>query len=151
MYITGDDGVTRKFACQTCIKVHCYPSHLFTSGELIVDWDNKGHRSTKCTHSDRKLVEIKRKGRPVTQCAECRHLRKTKQMHVKCICNPKRKGTVMIKTRMARFVHGLAKDNMSLQSSTSIRYRLQHQQRYQQQEHLRRCSLKRIATCELSR
>ncbi|KAL1931812.1 hypothetical protein VTP01DRAFT_9956 [Rhizomucor pusillus] len=70
MYITGDDGVTRKFACQTCIK---------------------GHRSTKCTHSDRKLVEIKRKGRPVTQCAECRQLRKTKQMHVKCICNPKRK------------------------------------------------------------
>ena len=55
----------KKFACQTCIK---------------------GHRSTSCTHTDRPLSEIKRKGRPITQCQHCRELRKSKQVHVKCVC-----------------------------------------------------------------
>ncbi|KAL1739636.1 hypothetical protein HDZ31DRAFT_85813 [Schizophyllum fasciatum] len=54
-----------KYACGTCIK---------------------GHRSSTCKHSDRPLFEIKRKGRPVTQCEHCRELRKTKQVHVKCVC-----------------------------------------------------------------
>jgi hypothetical protein len=49
----------------------------------------KGHRSSTCKHTDRALFEIKKKGRPVTQCEHCRELRKTKQVHVKCICELK--------------------------------------------------------------
>ncbi|SCV70929.1 BQ2448_3691 [Microbotryum intermedium] len=57
------DGV--KFACQSCIK---------------------GHRSSKCTHTSRPLVEIKKKGRPTSQCSHCRDLRKTRSVHGKCNC-----------------------------------------------------------------
>jgi hypothetical protein len=49
----------------------------------------KGHRSSACQHTDRPLFEIKKKGRPVTQCEHCRELRKTKQVHVKCSCQTK--------------------------------------------------------------
>lgn len=49
----------------------------------------KGHRSSTCKHTDRPLYEIKKKGRPVTQCEHCRELRKTKQVHVKCKCGSK--------------------------------------------------------------
>ncbi|KAG9288042.1 hypothetical protein G9A89_017637 [Geosiphon pyriformis] len=59
-----------KYACATCIK---------------------GHRSTACHHSERPLFVIKRKGRPITQCAHCRELRKTQKVHVKCTCNEKKK------------------------------------------------------------
>ncbi|KAM6501079.1 hypothetical protein JOM56_004093 [Amanita muscaria] len=59
---------SKKYACETCIK---------------------GHRSSTCKHTDRPLYEIKKKGRPVTQCEHCRSLRKTKQVHVKCICEVK--------------------------------------------------------------
>jgi len=45
----------------------------------------KGHRSTVCKHTDRPLFE----DRPVTQCKHCRELCKTKQAHVKCICELK--------------------------------------------------------------
>ncbi|TFK53245.1 copper-fist-domain-containing protein [Heliocybe sulcata] len=68
MSATASDQVVvdgKKYACETCIK---------------------GHRSSACKHTDRPLFEIKRKGRPVTQCEHCRELRKTKQVHVKCIC-----------------------------------------------------------------
>lgn len=78
------DGV--KYACQACIK---------------------GHRSSKCTHTDRELTEIKsaylsllpfdladlicrvhstEKGRPTSQCNHCRELRKTRSVHGKCDC-----------------------------------------------------------------
>ncbi|GAA5953497.1 hypothetical protein JCM3765_005053 [Sporobolomyces pararoseus] len=57
------DGV--KYACQACIK---------------------GHRSSKCTHTDRELTEIKKKGRPTSQCNHCRELRKTRSVHGKCDC-----------------------------------------------------------------
>ncbi|KIK70980.1 hypothetical protein GYMLUDRAFT_33079 [Collybiopsis luxurians FD-317 M1] len=56
---------SKKYACETCIK---------------------GHRSSGCKHTDRPLYEIKKKGRPITQCEHCRELRKTKQVHVKCSC-----------------------------------------------------------------
>ncbi|CED83035.1 Copper fist DNA-binding [Phaffia rhodozyma] len=46
----------------------------------------KGHRSSSCAHTDRPLFEIKKKGRPPTQCSHCRDLRKKKQVHVKCMC-----------------------------------------------------------------
>ncbi|CAG8626447.1 3856_t:CDS:2, partial [Cetraspora pellucida] len=42
----------------------------------------KGHRSSSCNHQDRPLIEIKRKGRPITQCDHCRELRKTQKIHV---------------------------------------------------------------------
>ncbi|KAI8096674.1 copper fist DNA binding domain-containing protein [Halteromyces radiatus] len=72
VYITDEDGTVRKFACLTCIK---------------------GHRSSGCQHADRELVEIRKKGRPVSQCAHCRNLRKTKQVHIKCLCHKKSEGT----------------------------------------------------------
>ncbi|KZT68751.1 hypothetical protein DAEQUDRAFT_727393 [Daedalea quercina L-15889] len=55
----------QKFACESCIK---------------------GHRSSSCQHTDRPLFEIKKKGRPVSQCEKCRELRKTKRMHNRCTC-----------------------------------------------------------------
>ncbi|BGP39232.1 copper-binding transcription factor [Rhodotorula kratochvilovae] len=54
-----------KYACQSCIK---------------------GHRSSKCTHTSRPLTEIKKKGRPTSQCTHCRELRKTKSVHGRCDC-----------------------------------------------------------------
>jgi Copper fist DNA binding domain len=46
----------------------------------------KGHRSSSCHHTDRPLFEIKKKGRPASQCDKCRDLRSSKGMHVKCDC-----------------------------------------------------------------
>ncbi|KAK4512988.1 uncharacterized protein ATC70_003699 [Mucor velutinosus] len=60
MLINGE-----KWACETCIK---------------------GHRATHCKHTDRKLISIKKKGRPATQCKRCRELRVLRQLHVKCDC-----------------------------------------------------------------
>ncbi|KAJ9082536.1 copper-binding transcription factor [Entomophthora muscae] len=57
-----------KYSCASCIK---------------------GHRSTSCQHINRPLIPVKRKGRPITQCAHCRELRKTKKLHIKCICAEK--------------------------------------------------------------
>ncbi|KAJ3576272.1 hypothetical protein NP233_g534 [Leucocoprinus birnbaumii] len=59
---------SKKFACQSCIK---------------------GHRSSSCHHTDRPLFEIKKKGRPVSQCDKCRELRQSKRFHSKCTCTPK--------------------------------------------------------------
>ncbi|KAI0307510.1 hypothetical protein B0F90DRAFT_1674318 [Multifurca ochricompacta] len=57
---------SRKFACESCIK---------------------GHRSSSCTHTERPLYEIKKKGRPVSQCERCRQLRNTRRVHSKCTCS----------------------------------------------------------------
>ncbi|KAF4623222.1 hypothetical protein D9613_002010 [Agrocybe pediades] len=57
---------SQKFACESCIK---------------------GHRSSSCHHTDRPLFEIKKKGRPVSQCTKCRELRQSKKFHSKCTCN----------------------------------------------------------------
>ncbi|KAI8967425.1 hypothetical protein BDF20DRAFT_829649, partial [Mycotypha africana] len=51
----------------------------------------QGHRSSKCKHTDRPIYEIRKKGRPVTQCTYCRELRKTRQIHIKCPCIDKLK------------------------------------------------------------
>ncbi|GLB36584.1 putative copper-fist [Lyophyllum shimeji] len=59
---------SKKFACESCIK---------------------GHRSSSCHHTDRPLFEIKKKGRPVSQCQKCRELRQAKRVHSKCTCNEK--------------------------------------------------------------
>jgi hypothetical protein len=58
-----------------------------------VSSSKKGHRSSHCSHVDRPLFEIRKKGRPVTQCSYCRDLRKTKQVHVKCACIDKKGNT----------------------------------------------------------
>ncbi|KIK70354.1 hypothetical protein GYMLUDRAFT_268063 [Collybiopsis luxurians FD-317 M1] len=58
---------SKKFACESCIK---------------------GHRSSSCSHTDRPLFEVKKKGRPVSQCEKCRELRHSKKVHSKCNCNP---------------------------------------------------------------
>ena len=50
----------------------------------------KGHRSSSCAHTDRPLYEIKKKGRPVSQCERCRELRSTKRVHSKCTCSDAR-------------------------------------------------------------
>jgi len=55
----------KKFACESCIK---------------------GHRSSSCHHTDRPLFEIKKKGRPVSQCEKCRELRQARRVHSKCNC-----------------------------------------------------------------
>ncbi|KAK4685411.1 hypothetical protein P7C73_g4739, partial [Tremellales sp. Uapishka_1] len=55
----------KKFACGTCIK---------------------GHRVSNCTHTDRPLFEVKRKGRPPVQCQMCKEKRKGSNVHVKCAC-----------------------------------------------------------------
>ncbi|KZT52609.1 hypothetical protein CALCODRAFT_409682, partial [Calocera cornea HHB12733] len=46
----------------------------------------KGHRSSACLHGTRALFEIKRKGRPQTQCTVCRERRKKDRSHVRCNC-----------------------------------------------------------------
>ncbi|WWC90482.1 uncharacterized protein L201_005418 [Kwoniella dendrophila CBS 6074] len=57
----------RKYACEKCIK---------------------GHRVSGCTHTDRPLYEIKKKGRPATQCTHCKDKRKAtgSSVHTKCAC-----------------------------------------------------------------
>lgn len=57
----------KKFACATCIK---------------------GHRVSGCTHTDRPLFEVKKKGRPTTQCQCCKDRRKVagSSVHNKCVC-----------------------------------------------------------------
>ncbi|KAF8912894.1 hypothetical protein CPB84DRAFT_481471 [Gymnopilus junonius] len=63
---------SKKFACESCIK---------------------GHRSSSCHHADRPLFEIKKKGRPVSQCTKCRELRQSKKFHSKCTCNHPKEST----------------------------------------------------------
>ena len=46
----------------------------------------KGHRSSVCQHTERPLYEVRKKGRPVSQCDKCRELRKTKRAHNRCTC-----------------------------------------------------------------
>ncbi|VUG20068.1 DEBR0S6_07184g1_1 [Brettanomyces bruxellensis] len=57
-----------KYACERCIR---------------------GHRASTCNHRDAKLIMIKPKGRPSTQCPHCKELRKLKNSHVACNCSQK--------------------------------------------------------------
>lgn len=54
-----------KYACERCIR---------------------GHRASSCTHTDKPLTMIKRKGRPASQCPHCREQRKLKNIHSSCSC-----------------------------------------------------------------
>ena len=71
------------------VRVVHFVVHAVVLIDLYSETCIKGHRSSACKHSDRPLFEIKKKGRPVTQCEHCRELRKTKQVHVKCSCESK--------------------------------------------------------------
>ncbi|PNS14172.1 Metal-binding regulatory protein cuf1 [Sphaceloma murrayae] len=64
--VVKEDGT--KWACQSCLK---------------------GHRVSGCTHTDRPLQFVPKKGRPVTQCQHCRVERKKRSAHVKCDCGDK--------------------------------------------------------------
>ncbi|PTB69128.1 copper fist DNA-binding domain-containing protein [Trichoderma citrinoviride] len=57
-----------KFACDACVR---------------------GHRVSNCQHSTRPLQHINKKGRPVSQCAHCRSMRKSRSAHIKCDCGEK--------------------------------------------------------------
>ncbi|ENH73481.1 Copper resistance protein CRF1 [Fusarium oxysporum f. sp. cubense race 1] len=54
-----------RFACESCIR---------------------GHRVAQCQHTDRPLLRVGRKGRPVSQCTHCRTLRTSRSVHTKCKC-----------------------------------------------------------------
>ncbi|KAJ3894909.1 hypothetical protein GG344DRAFT_86249 [Lentinula edodes] len=64
-------------------------SNVLTQSSLSSEACIKGHRSSTCSHTDRPLFEVKKKGRPVSQCERCRELRQSKRVHSKCNCNPK--------------------------------------------------------------
>ncbi|CCF57318.1 hypothetical protein KAFR_0C03260 [Kazachstania africana CBS 2517] len=57
-----------KYACELCIR---------------------GHRTHSCNHSDRKLIEVRRKGRPSTTCMHCKELRSINKSNPsgKCRCS----------------------------------------------------------------
>ncbi|KAH6605894.1 copper fist dna-binding domain-containing [Trichoderma cornu-damae] len=57
-----------KYACEACVR---------------------GHRVSNCQHSNRPLQHINKKGRPVSQCAHCRSMRKSRSAHIKCDCGEK--------------------------------------------------------------
>jgi hypothetical protein len=86
---------------------------IFFSCHIASESCIKGHRSSGCKHNDRPLFEVKRKGRPITQCEHCRELRKTKQVHVKCMCE----GTPNAEASPAASVSGEAS---SVSSASSI-------------------------------
>jgi hypothetical protein len=47
----------------------------------------RGHRVSSCQHQDRELHHVAKKGRPISQCAHCRHSRKgTRASHLRCGC-----------------------------------------------------------------
>ena len=54
-----------KYACQACIR---------------------GHRVSSCNHSDRELIHVARKGRPISQCQHCRTQRGSRGQHTNCQC-----------------------------------------------------------------
>ncbi|OCB89203.1 hypothetical protein A7U60_g3689 [Sanghuangporus baumii] len=83
----------KKYACETCIK---------------------GHRSSTCNHTERPLFEIKKKGRPITQCEHCRELRKTKQVHVNI---PAKKANRKGPPPSAAFPFGLQSSSASVSDS----------------------------------
>ncbi|KAF5654485.1 transcription activator CUP2, partial [Fusarium circinatum] len=61
----GMTSNVEKLACETCIR---------------------GHRVAKCQHTDRPLLRVSRKGRPVSQCNHCRTLRNSRSVHTECKC-----------------------------------------------------------------
>jgi hypothetical protein len=100
------DGV--KMACEACIRghrvsgcnhhgqfrfpfvhPHCYWPPAFRRGRrraraALTSEFEADDDCDPCT--DRKLLPIAKKGRPVSQCNHCRSMRKSRSAHVKCDC-----------------------------------------------------------------
>ncbi|KDQ30255.1 hypothetical protein PLEOSDRAFT_1074679 [Pleurotus ostreatus PC15] len=76
------------FFLSVSLSAACYISPL-VHPSLATESCIKGHRSSSCTHPDRPLFEVKKKGRPVSQCEKCRELRQSRRVHSKCTCNDK--------------------------------------------------------------
>lgn len=74
-----------KYACEACVRGHRV-SNCQHAGALL-PWDSGG--AVTDFHADRPLSHINKKGRPVSQCAHCRTLRKSRSAHVKCDCGEK--------------------------------------------------------------
>ena len=74
----------RKKIC--LVRVSACPYSIIYSPKYSSESCIKGHRSSSCKHTSRPLFEIKKKGRPVSQCKTCRELRQSKKLHSKCIC-----------------------------------------------------------------
>ena len=63
-----DNNAQVKLACERCIK---------------------GHRTSTCTHLDGskgRVLAIKKRGRPPSQCSHCRERREKDGRHIKCTC-----------------------------------------------------------------
>ncbi|KAG0025957.1 hypothetical protein BGZ81_006720 [Podila clonocystis] len=79
----------QKFACAACIK---------------------GHRSTSCNHGDRPLHEIKKKGRPMTQCSHCGSVSNCGcQDGLPCSCCRDRGGHIVVKPGKGPVNAGISK------------------------------------------
>ncbi|PCH04600.1 Copper fist DNA-binding [Penicillium occitanis (nom. inval.)] len=74
-----------KWACEACVR---------------------GHRVSSCHHSDRTLIHVNKKGRPVSQCPHCRGLRKSRTTHAKCDCGDKKKDHHGVDGTLAGGEHG---------------------------------------------
>ena len=73
--IPSEGGKALKLACATCIQ---------------------GHRASSCKHQDGSkgpLLVVKRRGRPLSQCQECRERRLLTGRHTRCDCKKKEKKT----------------------------------------------------------
>ncbi|KAJ3388636.1 hypothetical protein HDU92_001387 [Lobulomyces angularis] len=89
-----------KFACEKCIK---------------------GHRSSTCDHLRRDLLEVNSKGRPLTQCENCRTSRKSGKLvasHHTCICRAAAKG----KKYTSKLELNIKNDSANPVSFTTITY-----------------------------
>ena len=63
--------------------------HPLTADEVALTSESciNSRRTSSYNHTDRSLIEIKHKRRPVSQCEKCCELGKTRQVHSKCLCN----------------------------------------------------------------
>lgn len=93
-----------KYACEACVRGHRV-SNCQHSGKSFLDIKACGIAvAARCTpklsytcralanlvlSTDRPLQHINKKGRPVSQCAHCRAMRKSRSAHVKCDCGEK--------------------------------------------------------------
>lgn len=59
---------------------HCVFDDMFLNGHML---------TAIFFYSDRPLQHINKKGRPVSQCAHCRAMRKSRSAHIKCDCGEK--------------------------------------------------------------
>lgn len=76
----AEGEVPLKLACATCIQ---------------------GHRASTCKHQDGSkgpLLVVRRRGRPLSQCAECREKRLRTGRHSRCDCNARAKAKTASQT-----------------------------------------------------